>query len=84
MDILEELKARDERIERLERVLLFLMCSKVDTDYLQKSPDRMLKGILSPHTEGRVGKLLNEYESENKILDEFLSICEDRLSSNDR
>ena len=85
IDIFEEIKARDERIERLEKILLFLINSAASPDYLYQSPDKMLKSFLSPHTAERVGKLLKEYESVEKVLQEFLSICEERLlRSNDK
>ena len=78
----EELKMRDDRIERLEKVLLFLIGSKENPNYLYQLPDNMLKNALSPHAAERVGRLLEGYESVEKVLEEFLSICEKRLGSN--
>ena len=81
----EELKTRDERIKRLETVLLFLISSKAGPGYLYQSADKMLRSVLPPHIAERVGKLLKEYESFEKIIEEFRSICEERLlRSNDK
>ena len=82
MDILEELKARDERIERLEKVLLFLMCSNPNPNYLQEPPERILRGVSGSGTsQSVIKKLIGEYGSVEKVIEEFLAICEDRLSS---
>ena len=79
MDILEELKARDERIERLERVLLFLVGTQAGPGSMgstEKSAQSVLKDILPPLKQESVQTLLEEYESAEKVLEEFLIICE--------
>ena len=78
-----EVKALNERIERLEKIIVFLICS---TDYdggdnpheiLQKSPQygRMNNQAV------RVKNVLEEFGSAEQVIKEAFSIYKKRLSS---
>ena len=78
-----EVKALNERIERLEKIIVFLICS---TNYdgrdnpheiLQKSPQY---GRMNSQTE-RVKKVLEEYGDDEQVIKEAFSIYEKRLNT---
>lgn len=79
----EELKTRDERIERLEKALVFFMGSKASPDYHDKSAQVMLGSVI-PASLGWINKILNELGSGEKILEEFAAVCEKRLELKNR
>lgn len=85
MNMMEELKARDERIENLEMALLFLMSSRSSGSYHYKSAQEMLADVIpAPPRHEWVEKLLNELGSSKKVLEEYATICEERLKPKDR
>ena len=76
-----EIKALNERIERLEKIVVFLICS---TDYdgndppheiLQKSPQY---GQMNGQTK-RVKKVLEEFSNDEQVIKEAFSIYKNRL-----
>lgn len=78
-----EMRVLNERIERLERIIVFLICS-TDLDggdnpheILQKSPQY---GRINNQT-GRVKKVLEEFGNDEGIIKEAFSIYKKRLSS---
>ena len=85
INIFEEIKARDARIERLEKVILFLMSSRAGAGYHNKSAQEMLRDVLPASPKEKwVEKIFDEFGSYEKALDEFAAICEKRLESRDR
>ena len=81
MDILEELKKRDERIETLEKALLFLMALHAGASPHGASAQDILRDISPTFKKDRVDKILNEYKTSEKALKEFIDICENIPSS---
>ena len=76
----EELKTRDERIERLEKVFLFLVGSDNNLSHFYQTPQNMIENMIKNNLSmsGRIQALLEEYGSAEKVVEEFLSICDTR------
>ena len=76
MDILEELKARDERIERLERALLLVLSLNVG-NHLDKSSQNCFSHVSSFAVE-QMETLIAESGSTEKVIEELLDATEKR------
>ena len=77
MDMLEELKARDERIERLERALLLLLSLNVG-NHLDKSSKNCFSHVQSFAVE-QMETLVAESGSTEKVIEKLLTACEERF-----
>ena len=77
MDMLEELKARDERIERLERALLLLLSLNVG-NHLDKSSKNCFSHVQSFAVE-QMEILVAESGSTEKVIEDLLAITEKRF-----
>ena len=76
-----EIQALNERIERLEKIIVFLICSKNNFDDIDsKLPREIIQKSLQSHTPRAVKKLLDEYEQADAVIKEALSIYDKRLS----
>ena len=76
MDMLEELKARDERIERLERALLLVLSLNVG-NHLDKSSQNCFSHVQSFAVE-QMETLIAESGSTEKVIKELLDTTEKR------
>lgn len=76
MDILEELKARDERIERLERALLLVLSLNVG-NHLDKSSKNCFSHVQSFAVE-QMKSLVAESGSTERVIEDLLDACEKR------
>ena len=77
MDMLEELKARDERIERLERALLLLLSLNVG-NHLDKSSKNCFSHVQSFAVE-QMETLVAESGSTEKVIEDLLDTTEKRF-----
>ena len=77
MDMLEELKARDERIERLERALLLVLSLNVG-NHLDKSSKNCFSHVPSFAVE-QMETLVAESGSTEKVIKELLDTTEKRF-----
>ena len=77
MDMLEELKARDERIERLERALLLVLSLNVG-NHLDKSSKNCFSHVQSFAVE-QMEILVAESGSTEKVIEELLTTTEKRF-----
>ena len=77
MDMLEELKARDERIERLERALLLMLSLNVG-NHLDKSSKNCFSHVQSFAVE-QMEILVAESGSTEKVIEELLATTEKRF-----
>ena len=77
MDILEELKARDERIERLERALLLVLSLNVG-NHLDKSSKNCFSHVQSFAME-QMETLVAESGSTEKVIEDLLATTEKRF-----
>ena len=77
MDILEELKTRDERIERLERALLLLLSLNVG-NHLDKSSKNCFSHVQSFAVE-QMESLVAESGSTEKVIEDLLAASEKRF-----
>ena len=77
MDMLEELKARDERIERLERALLLLLSLNVG-NHLDKSSKNCFSHVQSFAVE-QMETLVAESGSTEKVIEDLLATTEKRF-----
>ena len=77
MDMLEELKARDERIERLERALLLVLSLNVG-NHLDKSSKNCFSHVQSFAVE-QMEILVAESGSTEKVIEDFLATTEKRF-----
>ena len=77
MDMLEELKARDERIERLERALLLVLSLNVG-NHLDKSSKNCFSHVQSFAME-QMETLVAESGSTEKVIEELLATTEKRF-----
>ena len=78
-DILEELKARDARIERLEVALLFALSLKLGTSG-QTTPEAYLRGI-DNHVPETTEKLIKEYGTAEKVIEQLPQLLEEKMHS---
>lgn len=76
MDVLEELKARDERIERLERALLLVLSLNVG-NHLDKSSKNCFSHVQSFAVE-QMETLVAESGSTEQVIEALLDITERR------
>ena len=76
MDVLEELKARDERIERLERALLLVLSLNVG-NHLDKSSKNCFSHVQSFAVE-QMETLVAESGSTEHVIEALLDITERR------
>ena len=76
MDILEELKARDERIERLERALLLVLSLNIG-NHLDKSSQNCFSHVQSFAVE-QMKSLVAESGSTERVIEDLLDACEKR------
>ena len=76
MDMLEELKVRDERIERLERALLLVLSLNVG-NHLDKSSKNCFSHVQSFAVE-QVETLVAESGSTEQVIEALLDITERR------
>ena len=74
-----EVKALKERIERLEKIIVFLICS-TNYDGNEKPHEILQKSPLHGQTE-RVKKVLEEYGDDEQVIKEAFSIYEKRLNT---
>ena len=77
MDMLEELKARDERIERLERALLLVLSLNVG-NHLDKSSKNCFSHVQSFAVE-QMETLVAESGSTEKVIEDLLDTTEKRF-----
>ena len=77
MDMLEELKARDERIERLERALLLVLSLNVG-NHLDKSSKNCFSHVQSFAVE-QMENLVAESGSTEKVIEDLLDTTEKRF-----
>ena len=77
MDMLEELKARDERIERLERALLLVLSLNVG-NHLDKSSKNCFSHVQSFAME-QMEILVAESGSTEKVIEDLLATTEKRF-----
>ena len=77
MDILEELKARDERIERLERALLLVLSLNVG-NHLDKSSQNCFSHVSSFAVE-QMKTLVAESGNTEKVIEALLDTTEKRF-----
>ena len=77
MDMSEELKARDERIERLERALLLVLSLNVG-NHLDKSSKNCFSHVQSFAVE-QMETLVAESGSTEKVIENLLAACEERF-----
>ena len=77
MDMLEELKARDERIERLERALLLVLSLNVG-NHLDKSSKNCFSHVQSFAME-QMETLVAESGSTEKVIEDLLAATEKRF-----
>ncbi len=77
MDMLEELKARDERIERLERALLLVLSLNVG-NHLDKSAKNCFSHVKSFAVE-QMETLIAESGSTEKVIEDLLAATEKRF-----
>ena len=77
MDMLEELKARDERIERLERALLLVLSLNVG-NHLDKSSKNCFSHVQSFAVE-QMEILVAESGSTEKVIEDLLATTEKRF-----
>ena len=77
MDMLEELKARDERIERLERALLLMLSLNVG-NHLDKSSKNCFSHVQSFAVE-QMEILVAESGSTEKVIEDLLAATEKRF-----
>ena len=76
MDVLEELKARDERIERLERALLLVLSLNVG-NHLDKSSKNCFSHVQSFAVE-QMETLIAESGSTEQVIEALLDTTERR------
>ena len=76
MELLEELKARDERIERLERALLLVLSLNVG-NHLDKSSQNCFSHVSSFAVE-QMETLVAESGSTEKVIEALLDTTERR------
>ena len=77
MDMSEELKKRDERIERLERALLLVLSLNVG-NHLDKSSKNCFSHVQSFAVE-QMETLVAESGSTEKVIEDLLAACEERF-----
>ena len=77
MDMSEELKARDERIERLERALLLVLSLNIG-NHLDKSPQNCFSHVPSSAVE-QLKTLIAECGSTEKAIKDLLTATEKRF-----
>ena len=77
MDLLEELKARDERIEKLERALLLVLSLNVG-NHLDKSAKNCFSHVPSSAVE-QMETLITESGSTEKAIEDLLTTTEKRF-----
>ncbi len=77
MDMSEELKARDDRIERLERALLLVLSLNVG-NHLDKSSQNCFSHVQSFAVE-QMETLVAESGSTEKVIEALLDACEKRF-----
>ena len=77
MDMLEELKARDERIEKLERALLLVLSLNVG-NHLDKSSQNCFSHVSSFAVE-QMETLIAESGSTEKVIEALLDTTEKRF-----
>ena len=77
MDIVEELKKRDERIERLERALLLVLSLNVG-NHLDKSSKNCFSHVRS-FTVEQMQSLVAESGSTEKVIENLLAATEKRF-----
>ncbi len=76
MDVLEELKTRDERIEKLERAFLLVLSLNVG-NHLDKSSQNCFSHVPSFAVE-QMETLIAESGSTEKIIEALLDVTEKR------
>ena len=75
----------DQRIEKLEKVILFLMRSRSGLSYDNKSGEEMINDALPGSDQVRwVSKLLSQFESSEKAIEQYHDLFEERLSRVDK
>ena len=77
MDILEELKARDERIEKLERALLLVLSLNIG-NHLDKSTKNCFSHVQTFAVE-QMETLVAEGGSTKKVIEDLLAASEKRF-----
>ena len=78
MDLLKELEARDERIEKLEKALLLVLSSKIG-NHVDPSSQNYLSNVQTFAVK-RVKTLVAECGSTEKVIQELLDLGEKKLS----
>ena len=77
----DEIKALEDRIKKLESVIVYLMCPKnsgVFEKSVMKSADQILKEALNPGVARGVNYLIEEYGSADQVIQKAHTICDDR------
>ena len=77
----DEIKALEERVKRLESVIVYLMCPKehgVSEKNIRKPADQILEDTLSPHVAKGVNHLLQEYGTAEQVIQKTYAICNNR------
>lgn len=70
-----------ERVDRLEKLVLILLQSRSSGNYHDKSGEEMLRDAMPVSVEW-MSKLLREYESGEKTIEEYCVVLEERLNLN--
>lgn len=74
----------DQRIERLEKVVLFLM-QKPPTNYDNQSGEEMMRDALPASDKVKwVSKLLHQFESSEKAIEQYHDLFKERLGRIDK
>ena len=80
-----EIKALEERVKRLESVIVYLMCPKehgVSEKNIRKPADQILEDTLSSHVAKGVNHLIQEYGSAEQVIQKAHAICHDHCDRN--
>ncbi|MDE0013228.1 MAG: hypothetical protein OXU36_18940 [Candidatus Poribacteria bacterium] len=75
----------DQRVERLEKVILFLMAPSSGSSYDNKSGEEMMRDALPASDKVRwVSNLLRQFESSEKAIEQYHDLFEERLGRIDK
>ena len=77
----DETKVLEERIKKLESVIVYLMCPKnhgVHEKSVGKSADEILEDALTSQVARGVNYLIQEYGSAEQVIEKAHAICNDR------
>lgn len=81
----DEIKVLKERIQKLENVIVYLMCRKNHGNFpknVEKSPDQILEAALIGQVARGVNYLIQEYGSAEQVIQRAHAICDDHCKRN--